>query len=625
MKRQTTEIFAGAAGDLRGAWPRLLATDMIYKVIAYAILTPLVGAALRLFVQSSGSKVVADQDILYFFLSPIGLATLVVGVAISLAIVTFEYACLMTIGMGEVRDTHVTTTGALRYGAHHAWAMLLLTVHVTARVLLISAPFLAAGGLLYVLLLGGHDINYYLADKPPVFLVTAALVGLLVVAMATVVIRRLLSWSFALPLVLFEGLAARPAMTTSAQRVMGHRTTVAMVLVGWGLLASLVSTIPLAAAAAVARTIVPPLSQNIGALVIAVGGVVLLWAGLNLLVSMVTFAVFALLSVRLYQSYGSSEEAQQLKGLKTKRAKATWALRLSRKTIFVVLLLAFLAASGAGYVLMQRFGADADAFVIAHRGAAGRAPENTLASVAAALEDGADFVEIDVQETLDGRVIVIHDADFMRIGGNPIRVWEGTFDQVRQIDIGSWFSPEFSDQRPPTLEEVLELCKGQARVVIELKYYGHDQQLEQRVVDIVEATGMTYQVIVMSLKAEMVGKMKSLRPEWTVGLLTATAIGDLTTVDADFLAVHSGMATGAFIRRAHRTGKDVYVWTVNDPRNMFSMMTAGVDGIITDEPALAREVIAVRADLSSGERLMVAAALWMGIEIEEPPAESDLN
>jgi glycerophosphoryl diester phosphodiesterase len=396
-------------------------------------------------------------------------------------------------------------------------------------------------------------------------------------------------------------------------------------LIAWGVATSLLSTIPLAVAGTIGRAVAPPFSENVGALVIIVGGVLLTWGALNLLVSVISIAALALLTVRLYNSSSSSQEAQTSKELQMDRLESQTRRLIPRKTLLIALLVAFVAASAVGFVLMQRVRMDDDVVVIAHRGAAGRAPENTLASVAAAIEDGADFVEIDVQETLDGRVIVIHDADFMRVGNNPLRVWDGTFEEIRQIDIGSWFGPAFVGQHPPTLEEVLEMCRDKAHVVIELKYYGHDQQLEQRVVNIVEDAGMADQIEVMSLKAEAVQTMKSLRPRWKVGLLTAKAVGDLTTTESDFLAVHSGIATNAFVRRAHAAGKDVYAWTVNDRRNMFRMMTAGVDGLITDEPAAARQVIETRAELSSGERLLVAAALWMGLEFDDPPPERDLN
>ena len=76
-----------------------------------------------------------------------------------------------------------------------------------------------------------------------------------------------------------------------------------------------------------------------------------------------------------------------------------------------------------------------------------QAPENTLASIRQAIKDGADWIEIDVQETLDGEVVVIHDSDFMKLAGVDLRVWDGTLEQLREIDVGSWFGPEFSTER----------------------------------------------------------------------------------------------------------------------------------------------------------------------------------
>jgi glycerophosphoryl diester phosphodiesterase len=177
----------------------------------------------------------------------------------------------------------------------------------------------------------------------------------------------------------------------------------------------------------------------------------------------------------------------------------------------------------------------------------------------------------------------------------------------------------------PSLEEVLELCRGKAQVDIELKDYGHGQRLEERTAEIVERVGVADQVILMSLSAGMARNMKALRPGWTVGLLTAKAVGDLTKADVDFLAVHVGMASPGFIRRAHRAGKDVYVWTVNDRINMSRMLSTGVDGVITDHPAQARQVLADRAEMSTAERLLVAAAFWIGLEPREPPPEEDLG
>jgi glycerophosphoryl diester phosphodiesterase len=154
--------------------------------------------------------------------------------------------------------------------------------------------------------------------------------------------------------------------------------------------------------------------------------------------------------------------------------------------------------------------------------------------------------------------------------------------------------------------------RGRSRVVIELKYYGYDRDLERRVVEIVEEADMVSAVAVMSLEYPAIQKIRALRPDWTIGLLSATAVGDLTRLDADFLAVNMGMATPGFVRKARAAGKGVFVWTVNDPVSMSRMMSIGVAGIITDEPEMARKVVAERASMSPVERLLIHTAVLFG-------------
>jgi len=285
--------------------------------------------------------------------------------------------------------------------------------------------------------------------------------------------------------------------------------------------------------------------------------------------------------------------------------------------------LAVLAAGWAASVLMQATWADRPVLVIAHRGASADAPENTLAAFERAGAQGADFVELDVQETSDDVVVVAHDSDLMKVGRSPLRIWDASAEQLRAVDIGSSFAPEFADQRVPTLAEALELCKRGPRMIIELKDYGRSRRLEERVVELVEAAGMQDRIVTMSLSRPMVEQMKRLRPGWTAGLLAAKSLGSLSRLPVDFLAVESSMATRSFVRTAHAAGKPVYVWTVNDPNRMIRMIGLGVDGLITDRPALAREVVAQFERMSHAERLFlfVMTRLGASAEVSEPANE----
>jgi glycerophosphoryl diester phosphodiesterase len=252
--------------------------------------------------------------------------------------------------------------------------------------------------------------------------------------------------------------------------------------------------------------------------------------------------------------------------------------------------------------------------VAAHRGASKAAPENSLSAVKEAIAQGADWVEIDVQETADGEVVVIHDSDFMKLAGVPTKIWDATMADLQAIDIGSRFSPAFVNERVPTLASVLDACRERIHVLIELKYYGHDQHLEEKVVRLVEERGMASQVAFMSLELDQVRKMKSLRPDWRVGLLLSVSAGRLQASGADFLAVNAAFANRRFVRSVHREGKKVYAWTVDDPATMSAMIGRGVDGIITNTPAVARKVLADRAGLSPAVRLLLELADVLGVK-----------
>jgi glycerophosphoryl diester phosphodiesterase len=136
---------------------------------------------------------------------------------------------------------------------------------------------------------------------------------------------------------------------------------------------------------------------------------------------------------------------------------------------------------------------------------------------------------------------------------------------------------------------------------------------------------MEDQVKFMSLKLSGVRALKSMRPDWTVGLLTAVAVGDILRLDGiDFHAVNAGLATIPFMRRAHARGIDVYIWTVNNPLSVSALTAKGADGIITDVPAAANRALAEHLELSALERLVFLLAYSLElVEVEEPSSEDE--
>jgi len=351
-----------------------------------------------------------------------------------------------------------------------------------------------------------------------------------------------------------------------------------------------------------------------------VGGLAVIWGAASLAVGIAVAASFAWIVVRAYTAGGGTAAARLPEP--AGETVIVGRRRVSLRALAALLAGAVLLAAGAAYLLLRGAWTDRTVTIFAHRGAAAAAPENTLAAFRLAGTMRTDYVELDVQESSDGVVVVMHDSDLMKVGGSPLKIWQAVAEQLRAVDIGTYFAPSFASERVPTLAEALAACKGVSRVDIELKDYGHNDRLEERVVELVEAAGMEDSIVTMSLSRGMVAKMKSLRPGWTAGLLTAKAIGDLTGVPADFLAVEKAMATRRFVRSAHRAGKPVYVWTVDDPARMIRMIGLGVDGLITNRPDVAREVVDRYARMTQAERLFLFVMTTLGAEPDvTPPAE----
>ena len=604
FKRNWAHIFKA----LGTSWQPLLVIHLAFTALGVMIFAPLLGLAGRLMLKLSGQAALADQDIAYFLLSPPGLIALVVFAGLLIAILAFEQASMMVIALATTKNIQLSALDALRYAARHAHRLWLFTARLVIRVLLLTLPFLALAAGVAWLLISDYDINFYLTEKPSEFWIAVLLIGVILIIMLALLLRKTMQWSLALPLLLFAGISPSRAFAESARITRGQSRAILILLVSWGILALTLTFGMLGLLRLLGGWIIPLSSGTLSLTVIALGALGALWAAANFLITAFSSSSFACLLLTLYQTHNEAPIKDIFKPGQTPDSIR----RFLPKTLISGLIVAALIAGATGVWLFNGIPTNNEIIVIAHRGAAGKAPENTMAAMQQAIDDQTDWLEIDVQENADGEVVVVHDSDFMKLAGDPVKVWDASSQKLAQIDIGSWFDPAYSEQRPPSLKQVLELAKAKVKVVIELKYYGHDEKLEQRVIDIVEQLDMVDQTAIMSLKYTAIQKMRSLRPDWSLGLLSATAIGDLSRLDTDFLAVATGLATPGFIKRAHQAGRKVFVWTVDDQITMSRMISLGVDGLITNEPEMARKVLNERADMSTVERLLIHATQLFG-------------
>ncbi len=590
---------------MRGLWWPLLLVHLAYVALGFVLISPLVGLFAQLPLLLSGQSVLADQDILYFFLSPIGLICLILLTGIFIAFMAVEQTSMLAMTVVSGGQQKVGILESISFARKSFPNILMLSVLLTGRVLALAAPFLIAGAAIAWVLITRYDINYYLTARPFAFWVVVATSCALIGAMVAVVTYKLIRWSLIFPLVLFRDSTPSNAFTESSRIVSGSGSgwMIFRTFAVWGLLGLGLSVITLGVIETLGNWIVPVFMETLGPLTIVLGGLMFLWITAGTIVTALTSMTLALILVDLADRHKIELSYESSKRVAHEGPMGNF--KMTPVSLGLILGGGLIASLITGSMLMDNIRTDDNVMIIAHRGASGAAPENTLASVRQAIKDGADWIEIDVQETADGEVVVFHDGDFMRQSNVNLKIWDATVSDIAEIDIGSWFDAKFSSERTPTLRAVLDEARDKAKVLIELKYYGHDKKLEERVVQIVENAKMTPEIAVMSLKYDGVRKLRALRPKWEAGVLIAKSLGSPTKLDAEFLAVHVNMATSAFIRSTHQADKQLMVWTVNDAISMSRLISLGVDGVITDEPALARRVLAEREDMNAAERLLL--------------------
>ncbi|MFY0654865.1 MAG: hypothetical protein JXQ96_22725 [Cyclobacteriaceae bacterium] len=241
--------------------------------------------------------------------------------------------------------------------------------------------------------------------------------------------------------------------------------------------------------------------------------------------------------------------------------------------------------------------------IIGHKGAAGYAPENTLASLQKAIDMGVDMIEIDVHMTKDGEVVVFHDEDVSRTTNGTGKIHELTLEEVKQLDAGSWFGEEFAGEQVPTLREAIDLVHGSADILIDIKSKGHEfyDNFAEVIVDIIDEKEDNKEwCIVQSYEQEYLEhaysrdstiQMKKIMMGEDESMLFSFYLNSKSFMTNrnkhhffETINPHYTTLSQRRIFRLHARGYSVHTYVVNERVDMIKMLNMAVDGIITDFP-----------------------------------------
>jgi glycerophosphoryl diester phosphodiesterase len=222
---------------------------------------------------------------------------------------------------------------------------------------------------------------------------------------------------------------------------------------------------------------------------------------------------------------------------------------------------------------------------LAHRGASGIAPENTLAAFRKALVIGSLMVECDVHATREGAVVVMHDATVDRTTNGTGAIKELGLAELKTLDAGSWFAPEFAGEQVPTLAELLEVLRGHTTLSLEIKQAG----IEEAAVASLRDGGMLDDTLVISFLPQALVRVKEIAPALPTGLLvskgtTEEVVAKALEIGAEVLSAHRAMVNEELVGAAHSAGLKMTAWIANDRPEQQRLMDLGVEIIGTDHP-----------------------------------------
>jgi glycerophosphoryl diester phosphodiesterase len=585
----------------------MLGYTFIVSVAGLLLVTPLSAWIINLLATRSGEFIVGNNELIGWLFTPAGLSYLFLVVCVALMGLVLHVVGLIWIAETDEERGFLSNKEILLRVLAAIPNLFRFCLAVFFLCILCLLPLALGIGAVYLLLLSAHDINYYLTVQPPSWQWALVLCGIWSLLWACATGYLLLRWIYALPIWLDGYRPLRCVFRKSWETTRGSFFTLFRVIgaclitwfLGYLILESGLFT--------VASFAINRLGGSVRLLLFMISLYLVLAFLINVVIYFLGLAWTTCVMVICYEEQTSKETTSAIQPAFVPIEKKITPLPRLLRLRFILAALAVLIIAGAAVSVWQLRHKPPDIvpLIIAHRAGALHAPENTLAALELAIRQGADYAEIDVQRTLDGVVVVVHDADLMKLARDPRRISQTNYTELAQVDIGKLFNPAFTGERVAKLSDFLEKAKGRIKLMIELKYYGQDPELAKETLRLVRESGMEQEVAVISLNLDALRQAQRLAPNIPMGYLSSVSIGNLIRLDVDFLAVSGNTATSTLIRQARKRDQPVYAWTINDADGMVGLIVLGIGGLITDDPALANLVIQQVQTLLPIERLLL--------------------
>lgn len=559
---------------LKWDWPTLIIFELLHKLIALTILIPHFFSTLTSMMQESDLTYLSPSVIKQFILSP---STLVLGLFTIICFGYYFYFELHTIFIYfkcAIKKQPLTFFQLIKQSLKESiriflpqnfLILVLLIFFIPLTTFIFKINVLDSGSVTEFL----FDFIYQRPPFHPLYFAFIAMIQLL-----------FMPFLFTLPVMIYQKMSFLQAMRQSFYLTKGRVTSVTPLMLNWSLITALtlmlIYTMGILIIAFLTKLIIP--SQE----------VILSFFDTSFTLKNMLSSIAPTFIIMINCAFISTLYAQiNHPSSFTSLSSSTSHIRHLWIQYVIIFILALLMGELISPNNLYTNHLSDEIQIIAHRASAVYVPENTLSALDYAIESGAQMAEIDIQQTLDKEIILMHDLSLKRTTGYDRKVSESTYHEIQSLEAGSWFSDVFNGEIIPTLEQALQKSKDQITLMIEIKSQPHPVDIVRQVIELIERYDMEKQCLIGAMDYRVLQAVKMINPKIQTVYITALAYGDYQDLeDVDYYSIEASFISLALIDQIHRSGKQIYTWTVNKASTMQSMISMQVDGIVTDDPIL---------------------------------------
>ena len=575
----------------------LLVFELLYKFASMAVFKPLLTGVMKLALKAQGLSYLSDETIGTFIRSPLTwffLLLIVLGMAF---FTLFDICCIITCIHASFRKQAMPLLALMRKGLKTSLRVIYQRNIVMILYLLIIIP------MTHALVISGYITKFTVPQFIVDYIMSHTWLAILYIGFWIYIGLRSFHWIYSLHYFCLENCNFKQARKRSWKLQKNHYWTDLIIVLGWsaacigiyyGVILSGSWLVSRVNQALPTQDLFSSLTLSGISLLMDVCGALFFCFDLPLFficISLLFYYRKAAAGERIPRVFRDLDNDYRVTNTRWVKKIYMYRKRIIALSIVVVIGVNF-AYNFADRRGVLHMGLGNPVEVTAHRGYSAAYPENTIPAFKGAIQVGADWAELDVQQTADGEVIVMHDSNLKRTTGLDKEVWQVTWDEIKDLDNGSWFDKKYQTVRIPTLEEVLKVCRGKIHLNIEIKPSGHDKDLEEQVAKLLKKYHMRDTCVVSSLKYDSLRKIKEADDSIETAYITSVSYGNFTDLEyADGYSVESTLLSKSFVNKAQKAGKQIYVWTVNSEERLEKVVGMGIDNVITDDPVMAKELI----------------------------------